>query len=352
MDCKRNILLVSLCSGIGAFECALAPYLTPQDNLRVCYSEIKDAALSVYKHNFPHAKWLGPVQSITEASLEEEMRWSDVQILCAGFPCQNISMANNVTRTGLDGEKSSLFHEIIRVANIMKKAATRFFVILENVRGSRETLDTITATLRETLPRDKIFMTPLDSALCSCQARTRMFWTNFPIDKLKTNTCSRTLSDVLLPVEEIQARWREVSLTDKFVRMYNKIMNEKNAAKTLVAEKSTSADLWVFKTQQDKPRSRWQKYPLSDSSNSRSKTITTNHPNFHLIDRRLGRAEGEFAVRKFLPEELEQLFGFPVSWTAKGANDRVLTFNERVDLLGNSIVVPVAEHIFSFLFKL
>ena len=52
-----------------------------------------------------------------------------VDVLCGGFPCQDLSVAGN--RAGLAGERSGLFHEFMRVAGAL---APRW-VVIENVPG-------------------------------------------------------------------------------------------------------------------------------------------------------------------------------------------------------------------------
>ena len=66
-------------------------------------------------------------------------RWDDVRtwpqpdtepvdVICGGFPCQDISTAN-IEWQGLDGDRSGLFFEAVRVVKEMQPA----FVVLENV---------------------------------------------------------------------------------------------------------------------------------------------------------------------------------------------------------------------------
>lgn len=52
-----------------------------------------------------------------------------VDVLCGGFPCQDVSVAGR--RAGLAGERSGLFHEFVRIA----QALTPRWVLIENVPG-------------------------------------------------------------------------------------------------------------------------------------------------------------------------------------------------------------------------
>jgi DNA (cytosine-5)-methyltransferase 1 len=65
-----------------------------------------------------------------------------VDVICGGFPCQDISYAGK--GAGLDGERSGLFYELIRVVSLVGPK----FVLLENVsalltRGLDQVLGTL-----------------------------------------------------------------------------------------------------------------------------------------------------------------------------------------------------------------
>lgn len=57
-------------------------------------------------------------------------------VVCGGFPCQDLSDASRGRRKGLDGERSGLWKEMRR---IIKEGAPRW-VVVENVSGSAERL--------------------------------------------------------------------------------------------------------------------------------------------------------------------------------------------------------------------
>jgi site-specific DNA-cytosine methylase len=59
-----------------------------------------------------------------------------VDIICAGFPCQDLSVAGK--RAGLDGARSSLFYDVIRIVREMREQTNGeypAFLVLENVPG-------------------------------------------------------------------------------------------------------------------------------------------------------------------------------------------------------------------------
>ena len=80
---------------------------------------------------FPDVEQLGDVTKIDGTNL------AAVDIVCAGSPCQNLSIAGN--REGLAGEQSGLFRDSIRIIRQLRMSTggrqPRFFV-WENVPGA------------------------------------------------------------------------------------------------------------------------------------------------------------------------------------------------------------------------
>ena len=93
-------------------------------------SEVDDFPAAVTALRFPNVQQLGDITKINGAAIEP------VDIITAGSPCQNLSIAGN--RKGLAGDQSSLFMEAMRIVNEMREATDgkypRFFVF-ENVPG-------------------------------------------------------------------------------------------------------------------------------------------------------------------------------------------------------------------------
>jgi DNA (cytosine-5)-methyltransferase 3A len=67
-------------------------------------SEIKKHAIFVTQYNYPNTIQLGDITKIKWNNLDK------IDLLMFGSPCQNFSRGNK-ERTGLNGEKSSLFFE-------------------------------------------------------------------------------------------------------------------------------------------------------------------------------------------------------------------------------------------------
>ncbi len=94
-------------------------------------SEIEKFPLAVTAKRFPNCKQLGDIMKIDGAKIEP------VDVITFGSPCQDLSIAGK--RAGLEGERSSLFMEAIRVIKEMRHATANEFpryIIWENVPGA------------------------------------------------------------------------------------------------------------------------------------------------------------------------------------------------------------------------
>ena len=89
-------------------------------------------------------------------------------ILIGGSPCTDLSIAGK--KDGLEGERSKLFWEYVRIKNLLKPK----WFILENVASMR---DKDKAIITEAMGVEPIM---IDAGLVSAQRRKRYFWTNIP----------------------------------------------------------------------------------------------------------------------------------------------------------------------------
>ena len=107
---------VGLFAGIGGFEIAFAK----AGFETVLLAENDAAARLVLSNRFPGTELLGDV-------LELKSLPSETDILCAGFPCQNLSMAGN--KSGIRGSKSSVVDHLFRLLEGVRVPV----VVIENV---------------------------------------------------------------------------------------------------------------------------------------------------------------------------------------------------------------------------
>lgn len=94
-------------------------------------SEIDPAACAVLRHRLPGAPNLG---SVTEINDEDIAALGPIDVVIGGSPCQDLSVAGK--RAGLAGERSSLFHEQLRIFNAARTLCGARWLIWENVPGA------------------------------------------------------------------------------------------------------------------------------------------------------------------------------------------------------------------------
>ena len=81
-------------------------------------SEIEPFPVRVTEVRFPNMKHYGDISTLKGSELEP------VDIITFGSPCQDMSVAGK--REGLDGNRSSLFYEAIRIVKEMREAKAAY----------------------------------------------------------------------------------------------------------------------------------------------------------------------------------------------------------------------------------
>ena len=127
---KSELTLGSLFDGIGGF-----PLVAVREGiLPVWASEIEPAPISITKRHFPDMRHLGDITKINGAKIEP------VDFITFGSPCQDLSISGY--RAGLDGKRSGLFMQAIRIIKEMRFATNGKYptrIIWENVPGTFST---------------------------------------------------------------------------------------------------------------------------------------------------------------------------------------------------------------------
>ena len=142
-------------------------------------SEIKSHAIETTAKNYPNTMQLGDVQWLTKYTFGGHK----IDLLIGGSPCQDFSGANK-QREGIDGQKSSLFWEFVRLKRDLKPT----YFLLENVRMSKENQNLVSKAL-------KCEPIVINSQSVSGQLRHRLYWTNIPLSGIEGNDVQ--LQDVL-----------------------------------------------------------------------------------------------------------------------------------------------------------
>ena len=124
---RKTLTLGSLFDGSGGFP--LAGILAGVEP--VWASEIEPFAIRVTTKRLPKMRHYGDVSDISGADLEP------VDIITFGSPCQDLSIAGK--RSGLDGLRSGLFFEAVRIVKEMREKThgeKPRFIVWENVPGA------------------------------------------------------------------------------------------------------------------------------------------------------------------------------------------------------------------------
>ena len=124
---QNKLTLGSLFDGSGGFPLGgLLSGITP-----VWASEIEPFPIRVTTKRLPFMKHYGDVSKMDGADVEP------VDIITFGSPCQDMSIAGR--REGLDGSRSSLFYEAVRIVKEMRCATDGKhprYIVWENVPGA------------------------------------------------------------------------------------------------------------------------------------------------------------------------------------------------------------------------
>jgi len=274
-------------------------------------SEIDKYAKQISQKNWPDIIQIGDVKEINGGDVMGE-----IDLLIGGSPCQDLSIAKK-DRKGLDGERSGLFWEYVR---ILKEVKPKYFV-LENVDSMpKEAKDIITKTLG-------VEPIMINATLVSAQNRKRLFWTNIPNVVLPEDK-GIVLKDILLP-----------DTYTEFDKSFALTANYNGAVLWNSIEKSQRTMVWTkpIKVGHFKSGGQGQRVYSIDG-----KSVTLS-----ALGGGWGAKTGLYKIkdyaRKLEPIECERLQGLPDNYTFG------VSKNERRKMLGNAFNVDVVAHILSFM---
>lgn len=261
-------------------------------------SEVDKYAIQISQKNYPDIVQVG---SVTE--LYPTPNLHNVDLLIGGSPCQDLSIAKS-NRKGLDGERSGLFWEYVR---ILREAKPRYF-ILENVASmSKESRDKISEVLG-------VQPVMINASLVSAQNRKRLFWVGKLVDDTYTQVeipqpedRGILLKDIL--EENVDEKYEVLATQLNMSKQFGNSVSDKGKAFTLRASNPNGI---IFCKIQDKVKVR--KYP-----------------------------NDTYKIRKLTPIECERLQGLPDNYTDGVSN------SQRYKMLGNAFNVDVVAHIIKHL---
>lgn len=293
---------MSLFSGIGGFEVGIHKVFPDAQCLG--FSEINKHAVKVYQTHFPNHPCLGDVKLINGKKYKGK-----VDLLVGGSPCQDFSLLNLATGEGLEGKKSSLLYEFVR---LVKEIKPRYF-ILENVVMKKEHQDMISSLLN-------VDPVEINSRCVSLQKRRRLFWCNFDI-----KNASR-LPDCPLKAKDIFLKEGDKRL--KQITYYECLKRDDSEAQLVKGLKDFACGI---------PNPRNVYYKLIRPNDTSIRTIVSSTQSGGLFY--IAVNEKKKIVRQIHPTELERLQTFPDDWTVS------ISKTQRYKTLGSAVVCDVVKKI-------
>ena len=281
-----NMNVLSLFDGISCGQIALQRAGIKVDKYYA--SEIKPSAIKCTQENFPNTIQIGDVTKLDLSKLDK------IDLLIGGSPCQDLSIAVVMVkdkREGLDGQKSSLFYEYVR---ILKQLKPKYF-LLENVANMSKQDKQLISSILGVEPIE------INSNLVSYQNRNRYYWTNIP--------------NVTQP-------------QDKHINFQDYICKDHKKCKEFKVNKTPSRiKMWGDGVNGNCP---------NITKATKINCITTRQDRW----KNAGLIEFEDFCRYLTTEELEQGQTLPIGYT------KMLTKHQASNVIGDGWTVDVIAHIF------
>lgn len=285
----RELTVLSLFDGIA---CGYVALERAGIKVRKYYaSEINEKSIKVAKKNYPDIIELGDVKTMDITGLDK------IDLLLCGSPCQDLSGCKPDGK-GLNGEKSVLFFEFVKILKEVKP----IWFLFENVVMKEEWQNIISNLLG-------IAPFRLDSKLVSAQNRTRLYWTNIP--------CILKLIDKGILIKDI-------IFDDNF-----RIFTDERIDRTRIFTKNYIK--WDISG-----KGYWSQQDRAYFKNGKCCTVPKANP-----CNKLNIWLGENRYRRMHPVEAERLQTLPDNYT-----DCIKSVNERIGLVGDGWTVDVIVHIF------
>jgi len=293
--------ILSLFDGISCGRIALEKAGITVDNYYS--SEIDRFAMQISEKNYPDIKQLGDIKTINLNKI------NNIDLLIGGSPCQDLSFSNE-ERLGLEGKKSNLFWDYVRILKTLKPK----YFLLENVRMEKKWEDVITKELG-------VEAIKINSALVSAQSRNRLYWTNIPNITQPTDLGIELFNIIekAINVKYFYAL-KSVEYLDRNPinrRFCNYIDSKKSTCVTANFRKGVPYNVFVYK----------------------NKDFAKDHELMEFVGTNADPFEN-VVIRKLTPIECERLQTLPDNYTA-GVSD-----TQRYNMIGNGWTVDIVAHIF------
>ena len=267
-------------------------------------SEVDKNAIKVSKANWSNIIHIGDVCKVRYQggmlyTENGEYYVGQIDLVCGGSPCQDFSslraMGNHGTEsTGLEGIKSKLFYEFLRIKKEIELENPNLKWLLENVKMKKDSKQQLDDYLQT---EGKL----INSSLVSFQRRARYYWTNINYSEIEDKNIS--FQDYK---QQLGLSQYKLNRTKSREKMWSNGIgsNSMSCANVTHADK-----IYCLTTKQDRC------------------------PNSGLV-------EYEDFCRYLTRRELEQAQTVPIGYT------ECLSYNQACAVLGNGWTVAIIAHIF------
>jgi len=317
-----KITLLDLFSGIGGFHLGLEKAGFEVESY---FSEIDKYAIDVYSNNFKNLTYVGSVTTINGKQLPR------IDAITFGSPCQDFSLAGK--RKGMDGERSSLITEAIR---LIEECRPRFF-IWENVKGtfSSNNRQDFAAILQAfaNIGGYRLEWQLLNTKWFLPQNRERIYLVGYIGDGSRGQVFP--IGESATKIDELQRQQGSTcTLTTRYGADGNGsyITERKLNAQKIKVNSATSVG--------------YEEATIGDSINLSVPTSKTRRGRVgkgvaQTLDTHCNQAVVENKIRRLTPIECERLQGFSDNWTKYGKEKGLISDSQRYKMCGNAVTVDV-----------
>lgn len=311
--------VLDLFSGIGGFSLGLER----AGMSTVAFCEVDKKAQLVLKKHWPSIPIFDDVKTLNKEKLDE--RSISVELICGGFPCQDLSVAGK--GAGLEGERSGLWFEFHRLIKEIKP----LYAVIENVSVLRNRgLDQVLRSLTE-IGYDAEWHCIPASAVGAPHRRDRVWIIAYPETKSQRPdpNCIRSYREEINQQRGSELRDEQISI---FGSLGEKVAYPNPDSKHRGGKPQFSDDR---EREEVYDELGWVRPEISDTSSIRSQRswepIKSKHPTQIITREAVEFEHGCFS--NFWATEPD------VGRVAHGVPNRV----DRLKQLGNSIVPQIAE---------
>ncbi len=258
--------------------------------------------MKISNKNYSEIIQLGDVRNVTEEVLDSIM---PIDIIIGGSPCQDLSnyKYDRGEVTGLNGEKSGLFYEYVRILRYVKPK----YFLLENVASMEDKWKDLMSEIIDVQP------IMINSALVCAAERKRLYWTNIPNVSQPEDKCI-VLKDIVVDAKDVPDKYW---YTKYPITVHN-------------GDVKVKATIHLNGHRQSK-----EVYGLNHKCN----TLLCDGNGGNLVK----KIYQDGRVRKLLPLEYERLQTLPDYYTDCVSDSR------RYTAIGNGWTVDVIAHILSYI---